>query len=192
MVNIIDGKRNKYECLPGKRRATLQTSVSSTFQPRKGHALLYDRQRVKHPGLGLHPPAIFNDWDRAYSRESRTQAADYNNMLLNQPVIHNKLDAAKWAGNGFQGHIQYVPYFGICDLRPGEKLQRDIQMSTMPREMSRELNRSQMARANIIMGDMEKTKGHVECTEMMQELNSRASARQYAEDPYKYDMDQPG
>ena len=29
-------------------------------------------------------------------------------MLLNQPMMDNKLNPEKWKGNGFQGHIQYV------------------------------------------------------------------------------------
>ena len=42
------------------------------------------------------------------------------------------------------GHIQFITYFGRAPIRAGEKLGRDIQTSTFPKENSMPLNTTQM------------------------------------------------
>jgi len=78
------------------------------------------------------------------SREYRGGVRDYNNMLLRESRPNNVLDDSKFKGNGFPGYFQYIPYFGREPMRPGPKLERDIQVSTAPFVNSRALNTTMM------------------------------------------------
>ncbi|CAD7953145.1 unnamed protein product [Amoebophrya sp. A120] len=140
----------------------------------------------------LNPAPVFLDMHREYSREKRTDAKDYYNMLIQQPVIDNELRSERWQGHGFQGHVQYIPYVGRDEIRPGEKLVRDIQVPTFPKEMSRPLNRTQMARATIQIRDFASEKnnpGHDEYMRVMRENQKTATAREFSENPYIYGHD---
>ncbi|CAE7038832.1 unnamed protein product [Symbiodinium sp. KB8] len=68
-------------------------------------------------------------------------------MLINEVRAKNDMHPRHWTGNGFAGHVQYVPYIGTDPLRPGVKFERDMQISTMPMENGKPLNISQMTRS---------------------------------------------
>merc|ERR1711924_315341 len=68
-----------------------------------------------------------------------------NNAILNETRWDNRCDPRHWESNGFQGHVQYVPYFGKKSIYP-KTVERDPQMDTFPMEMGRPLNTSQFGR----------------------------------------------
>eukprot|EP00391_Amoebophrya_sp_Ameob2_P004491 CAMPEP_0179009020 /NCGR_PEP_ID=MMETSP0795-20121207/16048_1 /TAXON_ID=88552 /ORGANISM="Amoebophrya sp., Strain Ameob2" /LENGTH=225 /DNA_ID=CAMNT_0020704187 /DNA_START=106 /DNA_END=783 /DNA_ORIENTATION=+ len=143
-------------------------------------------------GSSLAPGPVFLDMKREYGRDKRGTVRDYNNMLLNQPVIDNELRPDRWHGHGFQGHVQYIPYVGRDEIRPGEKLVRDIQVPTFPKEMVRPLNRTQMARATIQIRDFASEKnnpGHDAYMATMRENQKLATAREFSDNPYIYSTD---
>ncbi|CAE8675976.1 unnamed protein product [Polarella glacialis] len=90
------------------------------------------------------PAPVYMNMGRNMSREYRAGIADYSNMILASGKPCNDLDEKKWQGNGFAGHVQYVPYLGREPLRAGVKMERDIQVATMPRENGAPLNVTQM------------------------------------------------
>eukprot|EP00933_Yihiella_yeosuensis_P020684 TRINITY_DN16528_c0_g1_i3.p1 TRINITY_DN16528_c0_g1~~TRINITY_DN16528_c0_g1_i3.p1 ORF type:complete len:228 (-),score=41.00 TRINITY_DN16528_c0_g1_i3:215-898(-) len=93
------------------------------------------------------PAPVYLTLQKNESRQHRADMRDYNNMVLSQNIPNNVLDDKYWNGNGFAGHVQYVPYLGRESLRPGVKFERDIQVATMPNENGKALNVSQMARS---------------------------------------------
>lgn len=90
------------------------------------------------------PASVYLDTTKNNSREYRRDVKDHNNMLINEVRPVNDLHPKHWQGNGFAGNVQFTTYIGRDRLRPGEKLERDIQMNTMPRENAAPLNTSQM------------------------------------------------
>ncbi|CAE7036851.1 unnamed protein product [Symbiodinium natans] len=106
---------------------------------RKGIALDFD--------LVENPAPVYLDTKKNASREHRANIKDYNNMLINEVRAKNDMHPRHWTGNGFAGHVQYVPYIGTDPLRPGVKFERDMQISTMPMENGKPLNISQMTRS---------------------------------------------
>ncbi|CAD7976372.1 unnamed protein product [Amoebophrya sp. A25] len=142
--------------------------------------------------VALNGAPVFLDMKREYTRDGRSNAKDYYNMLLEQPVIDNELRPERWQKNGFQGHVQYIPYVGRSEIRPGEKLVRDIQVPTFPKEMSRPLNRTQMARATVQIRDFASEKnntGHEEYMATMKGNQKEATKREFSENPYVYSVD---
>jgi len=97
------------------------------------------------------PTPAYVDTKRNNSREYRAVRADYSNMLLNEARPDNRLDESKWTGNAFAGHWNFVPYVGKGPIRPGVKLERDIQTYTLPKENAKLLNNSSMGRAQVHM-----------------------------------------
>jgi len=95
-------------------------------------------------GLTQQPAPVFLDVAKYPARDYRANIRDANNAVLNQPVIDNVLDDRHWRGKGFPGAVQFVPYVGREPLRPGVKLERDIQTSTMPLENFKPLNVTSM------------------------------------------------
>lgn len=106
-------------------------------------------------------------------------------------MINNDLDPKRWKNNGFQGNIQFIPYVGRQEIRPGEKLYRDIQTSTFAKQNSKQLNTSQMARVAVAQRDFEAEriipKGHMYYMKTMRSTGKNAKAREFSENPYIYD-----
>jgi len=100
------------------------------------------------------PKPVFLNQDRVYGRERRANDRTASNMILadSERIVNNKVDknAHKWENNGFQGHVQFVGYFGRERIRPGIKMERDMQMRTFPMEMAKPLNTSQMLNPDTI------------------------------------------
>ncbi|CAL1160941.1 unnamed protein product [Cladocopium goreaui] len=93
--------------------------VAVSVKGRVGLALDFDLTKT--------PAPAYLDTKKNLSREYRANIRDYQNMLINQVRLSNDLDPRRWEGNGFAGHVQYVPYIGTDLLRPGEKMERDMQ-----------------------------------------------------------------
>mmetsp|Transcript_42274 Transcript_42274/g.120953 ORF Transcript_42274/g.120953 Transcript_42274/m.120953 type:complete len:231 (+) Transcript_42274:58-750(+) len=105
------------------------------------------------PGVALDGPLTeqpvpsFCKFKQQPSREYRASIHDHNNGILGQSVVQNDNHDRHWQGNGFPGFVQFVPYIGREPLRPGVKLERDIQVSTLPNENFKALNVTQMGRS---------------------------------------------
>jgi hypothetical protein len=101
----------------------------------RGYARDYDLTKM--------PSAIFLNTKKYPSVGYRANIADMNNAILNEVRVDNTLDESRWKNNGYQGHVQYVTYFGKKPIFP-KTVSRDLQMDTFPMEMSRALNTSQV------------------------------------------------
>mmetsp|Transcript_53413 Transcript_53413/g.117100 ORF Transcript_53413/g.117100 Transcript_53413/m.117100 type:complete len:229 (-) Transcript_53413:166-852(-) len=106
---------------------------------RQGVALDFDLTKT--------PAPVYIDAKRNCSREHRASARSLDNILLVHRESGNDYDHQRWHGNGFPGHVQFVPYIGRDAYRPGVKLERDVQQSTMPHEMGKPLNVTQMGKS---------------------------------------------
>eukprot|EP00403_Amphidinium_massartii_P036762 CAMPEP_0178436906 /NCGR_PEP_ID=MMETSP0689_2-20121128/34687_1 /TAXON_ID=160604 /ORGANISM="Amphidinium massartii, Strain CS-259" /LENGTH=200 /DNA_ID=CAMNT_0020059029 /DNA_START=1 /DNA_END=600 /DNA_ORIENTATION=+ len=110
-------------------------------------------QKSNRVGLALdldftqQPTGVHLKTGQYVSREHRARARDYHNMKIGENRPNNVLDDAKWRGHGFAGHVQFVPYFGKKEIRPGEKLMRDIQIATVPLDNLKPLNTTMMGRS---------------------------------------------
>eukprot|EP00434_Breviolum_minutum_P003893 symbB.v1.2.003421.t1/scaffold183.1/size281544/5 len=159
----------------------MPTAVS--VKGRVGLALDFDLTKT--------PAPAYLDTRRNLSRDYRAGIKDYNNMLINQVRLTNDLDPRRWEGNGFAGHVQYVPYIGTDLLRPGEKMERDMQISTMPRENGKPLNVSQMTRSAGMLGftrapEEKERQAHATAIQATQNLREVASTLQRQEDGFNY------
>uniref|UniRef100_A0A7S1WR45 Uncharacterized protein n=1 Tax=Alexandrium catenella TaxID=2925 RepID=A0A7S1WR45_ALECA len=103
----------------------------------------------RRPGVALNfdlardPAPVHLDFKKQPSRDYRSTRQNAENMILTQGFPNNPTEDL-WRGNGFAGCVQFTPFVGTQLLRPGVKLERDIQISTMPLENSRPLNVTQM------------------------------------------------
>eukprot|EP00440_Ansanella_granifera_P067169 gb/GFBE01072844.1/.p1 GENE.gb/GFBE01072844.1/~~gb/GFBE01072844.1/.p1 ORF type:complete len:237 (+),score=30.40 gb/GFBE01072844.1/:1-711(+) len=137
------------------------------------------------------PAPVYMEMQKNNSREYRAGVRDFNNMLLAEARPVNDLDPRHWQGNGFAGHVQYVPYLGKEPLRPGVKFERDIQMNTMPREQGKPLNVSQMTRSAGMLNfvrdveEHEKT-AHDAAMSSMRTMRSVACESHRAEDGHNF------
>mmetsp|Transcript_78714 Transcript_78714/g.228484 ORF Transcript_78714/g.228484 Transcript_78714/m.228484 type:complete len:227 (-) Transcript_78714:121-801(-) len=98
-------------------------------------------------GLTTQPAPVNLNMAKVPSRDYRAAIRDHSNALLAQPVIDNSLHERHWQGKGFPGHVQFMTYVGREPLRPGVKLERDIQVSQMPLENWKPLNVTAMGRS---------------------------------------------
>eukprot|EP00434_Breviolum_minutum_P003894 symbB.v1.2.003421.t2/scaffold183.1/size281544/5 len=113
-----------------------------------------------------------------------------------QRKIHVDVDSCSSAINcceqGMQWQlVQYVPYIGTDLLRPGEKMERDMQISTMPRENGKPLNVSQMTRSAGMLGftrapEEKERQAHATAIQATQNLREVASTLQRQEDGFNY------
>jgi len=137
------------------------------------------------------PAPVYMDTKKNNSREYRAQVKDHSNMMLSQARPSNDLDPARWQGNGFAGHVQYIPYLGKLPMRPGVKLERDVQVSTLPRENGKPLNISQMTRGasklNFVQ-DLEEHEhvNHELAMSSIRDLRAVACASHKAEDGHNH------
>ncbi|CAJ1334929.1 unnamed protein product [Effrenium voratum] len=153
--------------------------------------------RPKRLGLALDfdltqtPAPAYLNTKKNPSRNYRAEIKDYNNMLINQVRPTNDLDPRHWQGNGFAGHVQYVPFIGTSPLRAGEKLERDMQISQMPRENGKPLNVSQMTRSAGMLGftraleDQERI-AHEAAIDVTRDIRGVANALHRAEDGHNH------
>lgn len=137
------------------------------------------------------PAPVYIDFRRTNSREYRATKRDAENMILAQGGCNNDYDDSRWHGHGFPGHIQFIPYVGREPLRPGAKLERDIQVSSLPREHGKPLNVTQMARnrgsvlAVGIPGEEERC-AHEEAISSMRSLRGHAREAERFENPHRH------
>eukprot|EP00397_Hematodinium_sp_SG-2012_P053426 GEMP01063768.1.p1 GENE.GEMP01063768.1~~GEMP01063768.1.p1 ORF type:complete len:235 (+),score=54.01 GEMP01063768.1:167-871(+) len=154
---------------------------------------------AKHePGIAVDLPCtkrakpVFIDFKRTYPREKRITDPTAMNMILDEKRIDNRVEenAGRWANNGFQGNVQYVTYFGRAPIRPGEKLARDLQAPTFPKENTRALNTSQMGRAAGKVKQRELSDGasavHKESAEALRKWRSTARWHEKNDECYHY------
>merc|ERR1712226_189615 len=99
-------------------------------------------------------------------------------MVLGQG-FPNDYDDKRWSGNGMPGHVQFMTYVGREPIRPGAKLERDIQVSTMPLEQGRALNVTQMGRSKdkvlaVEMPAQHELQRHDEALATMRNMRSHA------------------
>eukprot|EP00439_Symbiodinium_sp_Y106_P064878 s2238_g10.t1 len=137
------------------------------------------------------PTPVYLDTRRNASREHRAAIKDYNNMLINEVRAKNDMHPRHWTGNGFAGHVQYVPYIGTDPLRPGVKFERDMQISTMPMENGKPLNISQMTRSasmvKFVSGvDERERQAHDTAMAANRELRAVASTLHREEDGHNH------
>merc|ERR1712216_918969 len=90
-------------------------------------------------------------------------------------------DDTKWQGNGFAGKFQYVPYFGKLPLRPGEKLERDIQINSLVYENERLLNTSMLRPEAAASVQFARMPTEEETQRQDQAMTSLKTIRRYAE-----------
>lgn len=159
----------------------MPTAVS--VKGRVGLALDFDLTKT--------PAPAYLDTKKNLSREYRANIRDYQNMLINQVRLSNDLDPRRWEGNGFAGHVQYVPYIGTDLLRPGEKMERDMQISTMVRESGKPLNVSQMTRSAGMLGftrapEEKERVAHDAAIQATRDLREVASTLHRQEDGFNY------
>jgi len=120
--------------------------MKSYSQQESWHAKAYNAQgrgNARDFDLTKMPSAVFLNTKKYPSVGYRANIADMNNAILNEVRMDNSLDESRWRNNGFQGHVQYVTYFGKKPIYP-KTVNRDLQMDTFPMEMSRALNTSQV------------------------------------------------
>eukprot|EP00913_Durusdinium_trenchii_P028242 g26476.t1 len=163
----------------------MPTAVST--KGRVGLALDFDLTKTPAPG--------YLDTRRNIGREQRAQLKDYQNMLIKQVRPCNDLDPRHWQGNGFPGHVQYVPYIGTDLLRPGEKMERDMQISTLPREHGKPLNVSQMTRSAGMLGftralEEKERVAHEQAIQATRDIREVAGTMQRQDDGFNYQKNQ--
>lgn len=97
------------------------------------------------PSYIIKPVGVHLDWKKGISREHRHHVQSLDNGLLQETRWNNNVwDNSKWKGNGFVGHVAYVPNsLRKSEIRPTH-LDADLQFPTFPKECSRPLNTSQM------------------------------------------------
>uniref|UniRef100_A0A6U6NBY2 Uncharacterized protein n=1 Tax=Zooxanthella nutricula TaxID=1333877 RepID=A0A6U6NBY2_9DINO len=132
-------------------------------------------------GLTQQPAPVHLKFAQCPSRDYRASIADHNNAVLSQPILDNSLDDRHWSGKGFPGHVQFMPYFGRELMRPGVKLERDVQVSQMPRENGRPLNVTAMGKSkdsvlSCSVPSLEECRRHDEAIASMRSM--RGMARQ--------------
>eukprot|EP00930_Biecheleria_cincta_P034431 TRINITY_DN23801_c0_g1_i1.p1 TRINITY_DN23801_c0_g1~~TRINITY_DN23801_c0_g1_i1.p1 ORF type:complete len:238 (-),score=29.18 TRINITY_DN23801_c0_g1_i1:665-1378(-) len=142
------------------------------------------------------PAPVYIDTVKNNSRDYRRDVKDRTNMLLNDVRPVNDLHPRHWQGNGFAGNVQFTTYIGRDRLRPGEKLERDIQMNTMPKENAKPLNTSQMptrSTGNLqFQRDLEHREidAHANATASLQKIRSVACTLHREEDGHNHHRSQ--
>mmetsp|Transcript_85363 Transcript_85363/g.265358 ORF Transcript_85363/g.265358 Transcript_85363/m.265358 type:complete len:227 (+) Transcript_85363:75-755(+) len=149
---------------------------------RQGVALDFDLTRQPAP-VGL-------DFGKQVSRQFRATRPNAENMILNQPFPNHPTEEL-WQGHGFPGHVQFTPFVGTQLLRPGVKLERDIQIATMPRENSRPLNVTQMPEyldrfMSSAAPSEEGRRAHQEAVASLGAMRGFAEEAHRTEDPYRH------
>lgn len=124
------------------------------------------------------------------SRDYRANVPNAENMMLGQS-FPNVYDDSRWHGNGMPGHVQFMPYVGREPLRPGAKLERDIQVSTLPREHGRPLNVTQMGRSkdsvkSCGMPSQDELRQHDEALTTMRNMRGLAREWERTENPHSH------
>lgn len=130
------------------------------------------------------------------SRDYRANLKDHNSMLLNGTAPKNDVnDTSKWKGNGFQGHVQYVTYFGKAPMRPCH-LDTDVQMNTFPKENAAALNTSQMRNPEAMKTRTDvgpptaeelRTEGiHRESLRFQKQLNGHTLEHDFRDNPHRF------
>lgn len=125
------------------------------------------------------------------SRQHRATRRSAENMILGQGQPSSPSEEF-WRGHGFAGNIQFAPFVGKQKLRPGVKLERDIQLSTMPRENARPMNTTQMPR-HIVEGfltagspSVDAQQEHEGATACLRCLRDVASETERRENPHRH------
>lgn len=135
------------------------------------------------------PAPVYINTKTNISREYRAQCPDHSNMILSENRPDNRLDDSKWTGNAFAGNFQFVKCIGTGPLRPGIKLERDIQSSTLANENARLLNTTMMGRAEVLFSSMpteEAKRSHQQAIHSMQSLRRHAEGHEKAENPHAH------
>lgn len=154
---------------------------------RSGIALDFDLTKT--------PVNVYLDTRRNNSRAYRGGISDHNNMLLNERRQDNNVNNHnRWKGNGFKGNLQYVTYFGTNEIRPGVKLERDIQINTFPLENSRPLNTTQMGHAADVITirapdeavPEEELRAHADAMRTIRETRKNAEYHEKWDTPHSY------
>lgn len=146
-------------------------------------------------GLTEQPAPVHLNLARFPSRDYRSSIRDHNSASLNEPVIDNALAEHKWQGNGFPGHVQFVTYIGRERLRPGVKLERDIQISQMPHENAKPLNVTQMGGAKgKIMSSKQPDEAeralHGSAVSTMRSMRDLACIRERLDNPHRFQQNE--
>lgn len=136
------------------------------------------------------PVPVFLDQRRDISRDHRASVKDGLNMYLSERRQDNVLDDTKWCGNGFPGHMQFVPFFGRTEIRP-LKVEIDMQVATAPLENSRALNVTQMGRSKDMVHsserlDPEAAASHEAALDSLRRLRGDAVLSERKDDPHVY------
>lgn len=135
------------------------------------------------------PAPVHVDAKKVPSRDYRANIADHANMLLRENRPKNVLDPKAWQGNGFPGHFQFVQFLGRDMVRPGKRMQEDMQTSSLPYENARLLNTTMMGRAQLGFTSMpagEEQRAHEEAIASLKTLRSHAQAHHRAENPHAH------
>eukprot|EP00928_Gymnodinium_smaydae_P034288 TRINITY_DN2433_c0_g2_i1.p1 TRINITY_DN2433_c0_g2~~TRINITY_DN2433_c0_g2_i1.p1 ORF type:complete len:243 (-),score=41.44 TRINITY_DN2433_c0_g2_i1:63-791(-) len=135
------------------------------------------------------PAPVYMDLKKNDSRQYRAERRDVANAFLAETRINNDLDDRKWTGNGFPGKFQFVTRVGTDLLRPGVKMERDIQMSTLANDNSRQLNTTAMGRAQILFSSKpsaEEEMAHQRAMASMRSLRGHAEHHELAENPHAH------
>eukprot|EP00927_Polykrikos_kofoidii_P086532 TRINITY_DN9727_c0_g1_i2.p1 TRINITY_DN9727_c0_g1~~TRINITY_DN9727_c0_g1_i2.p1 ORF type:complete len:242 (-),score=34.49 TRINITY_DN9727_c0_g1_i2:283-1008(-) len=146
---------------------------------RLGVALNFDMTKT--------PAPCYNDHKKTVSREIRANLADHNNMILRENRPDNKLHDHRWTGNGFSGSFQFMPYVGREPVRPGEKLQRDLQAATNALENSRMLNNTSMGRGKVGMSEapsQEERRAHDEALSSLRNFRKVGGFHERTDNPH--------
>mmetsp|Transcript_16281 Transcript_16281/g.44844 ORF Transcript_16281/g.44844 Transcript_16281/m.44844 type:complete len:227 (-) Transcript_16281:63-743(-) len=149
---------------------------------RLGVALDFDLVRT--------PAPAFLDARKQVGRQYRATRQNAENMILSQG-FPNDYDDERWRGHGFPGHVQFVSFVGAQPLRPGVKFERDIQMSTMPRENTRPLNVTQMGNyverfLSAPSSEEDQRRAHGEAVASLRALRGVAEEAERRENPHSY------
>lgn len=138
------------------------------------------------------PKAVRLDLSRekTISRDVRATVKDGLNMFLEERRPDNRMDDSKWRGNGMPGHMQFMQCVGRERLRPGEKLERDIQVGTCPLENCKPLNTTQMGRAKDklsltgTINDYAEQQRHNEAMAALRAFRDSAGAAERSDNPH--------
>lgn len=135
------------------------------------------------------PMPVYNDMKRSNSRAYRASIPDHSNMLLNERRNDNVLDEKHWQGKGFPGHFQFIPYLGRERIRPGVKVERDLQVSTTPFENSKPLNTTMMGRAQVQLASQpseDERRAHEEAMSSIRSMQRYGEGHERAENPHAH------
>lgn len=139
------------------------------------------------------PTNVYMDTRRNNSRAYRATIKDHNNMVLSETRLNNNVnDHSHWKGHGFKGNLQYMTYFGTSEIRPGVKLERDIQTSTFPLENMRPLNTTQMGHAAKVITirapdeaiPEEELRAHADAMSTIRDTRKQAEHAEKWDDPH--------